>query len=250
MSLRQRWIALLLVLGFQVACTGHGHPARYEQSLDSATNGCLRNPACYTQTGSEAVLPGLARTAQAAGTALATLRVLETAEVARIEMLLVQCARQADFDINEREYGPGGRPDDTECKRKVRHTDGREMSRQMQLGILKHEAAFACVRREILKLFPDNVSIEPRYGLDASTNQYVLTNQWRDSLMPDIVLHATRSLEKVQCVYDFKFPCAAAQKSDPFESADVAAQMAKYTQLGGGCPGAIITPQLGLSRAH
>jgi hypothetical protein len=123
------------------------------------------------------------------------------------------------------------------------------MSRQVQLGILKHAVAFACVRREILKLFPDNVAIEPRYGPGAN-GQYVLTNQWRGSLKPDIVLHATKSPNKVQCIYDFKFPCSSTQKSDPFKVPEVGEQLEKYKDIGGGCPGAIITPQLGISRAH
>jgi hypothetical protein len=66
--------------------------------------------------------------------------------------------------------------------------------------------------------------------------------------MPDIVLHATGSPDKVQCVYDFKFPCSPKQKSDPLGVQEVSAQLRSYKDLGGGCPAAIVTPQLGISR--
>lgn len=41
------------------------HGGRYEQTVDSATSGCLRNPACYTTAqGEEAVIPWLSVTPQ------------------------------------------------------------------------------------------------------------------------------------------------------------------------------------------
>ncbi|MFP2904111.1 hypothetical protein ACLESD_03365 [Pyxidicoccus sp. 3LFB2] len=242
------WRPFLGALSLQLACATSPDATRYAQSLDSATNGCLRNPACYTQQGADAVLPWVSRATRATGTALATLKSLEAAEVARVEQLLIQCAREADAEVNEREYGPGKRPNDAECERVVRHENGKPVLRRMELGTMKHAVAFACVRRELLKLFPDNVSIEPRYGLDARTGRYVLTQQWRDSLMPDVVLHFTRQPARVQCVYDFKFPCSTANKSDPLGSAGVSAQLARYQELGGNCPPAIVTPQLGLNR--
>ncbi len=113
---------------------------------------------------------------------------------------------------------------------------------------MKHHVAFACVRREVIKLFPDNVSIEPRYGLDPVARRYALTREWRGSLKPDVVLHAARSPDKVQCVYDFKFPCSAAHKSDPLGTAGVSAQLTRYRELGGHCPPGLVTPQLGINR--
>lgn len=253
------WAPVLAVLTLQAACatTSHereplperqGNPDRYAQTLDSATSACLRNPACYTQRGSEAVVPWASRSAQAASVTVGALRLLEAAEVRRIEQLLVQCAREADFEVNEREYGRDGRPDDAECERVVGYTNNEPVRRRMELGTMKHDAAFACVRREIVKLFPDNVSIEPRYGLDPQARRYVLTTQWRGSLKPDFVLHAAGSPDRVQCVYDFKFPCSAEHKSNPFKVADVSAQLRRYEKLGGHCPPAIVTPQLGINR--
>jgi hypothetical protein len=178
------------------------------------------------------------------------MKTLEAADVARIEQLLMQCVREANLEVNEREYGRGKRPDDAECNRVVRYERGRPIYRRMELGTMKHEVAFACVRREVVRLFPDNVSIEPRYGLDPSTGRYVLTNKWLDSLKPDVVLHATRNPAVVQCIYDFKFPCAAEQKSDPLGKMDVAAELTKYEDIGGNCPPAIVTPQLGIIRSE
>nr|WP_254627355.1 hypothetical protein [Myxococcus sp. CA040A] len=169
----------------------------------------------------------------------------------RVEQLLVQCAKEADREVNEREYGLGKRPDDAECERVVRYDGkGKEVMRRMELGILKHEVAFACVRRELVRLFPDNVSIEPRYGLDPETGQYALTQVWAKSLRPDIVLHFSKDPNRVQCVYDFKFPCTTASKSNPLGGSKVTEQLREYEALGEHCFPAIVTPQLGVSHAR
>lgn len=80
----------------------------YAQSTDSATSGCLNNPACYaTAPGEEAIIPWLSRAVEAAR-ALATLKeFLEEADLRLIERILVECAKKADFQVNEREYGEG-----------------------------------------------------------------------------------------------------------------------------------------------
>ncbi|MCK8497343.1 hypothetical protein [Myxococcus fulvus] len=221
---------------------------RYEQSLDSATSGCMRNPACYSQPGSEAILPAVGRSVAAARGVGTALRILDAAELARIEQLLIQCSKAADQEVNEREYGPGKKPDDAECERVVRHVDGKPLRRRMELGTMKHAVAFACVRRELSRLFPDNVSVEPRYGFDARTGRPVLTERWVGSLRPDVVIHFAKEPSRVQCVYDFKFPCTKASKSNPLASPELLQQLERYEALGGHCPPAIITPQLGVSR--
>ncbi|NOK07676.1 hypothetical protein [Corallococcus exercitus] len=221
-------------------------PARYAQT-DSATNGCFRNPTCYTQPGDEAFLPWVDKAARATATAGAALKVLEAADVARIEHLLVECAKEANRVVNEREYGEGKYPDDKECKRVIgRNKKGEPLTRQMELGTLKHAVAFACVRREVLKHFPDQVSIEPRFGPDPTSGKYALTNQWEGSMKPDIVLHASGQPNQVQCIYDFKFPCTLWSKEHPLDA--VHEQLRGYTRLGGNCKPAIVTPLLGVSR--
>ncbi len=111
---------------------------------------------------------------------------------------------------------------------------------------MKHELAFACVERRLLTRFPDNISVEPRYGKNPSARGYSLTDNWSGSLKPDIVLHITRNPNKVQCVYDFKFPCTRASKGNPL-SDSVRKQLDRYDDLGGNCPSAIVTPQLGIN---
>jgi hypothetical protein len=252
MSIRRPWweVLALAVWLLQAACvTGvsRGTPTRYAQTLNSAVDGCLRNPACAaTAPGEEAIIPGLSRAVSAART-LATLKeFLEEAELRRIEKILVECAQEAEFQVNEREYGPGRSPDDAECDRLVRDKAGKVVTRAIELGVMKHEAAFACVGRRLLKQFPDHISLEPRYGRDPTTRQYALTDRWTDSLKPDIVLHLARNPNKVQCVYDFKFPCTRVSKSNPLYDA-ARAQLESYDKLGGNCPSAIVTPQLGIN---
>lgn len=239
------WVVLLL----QAACAASTpRVTHYAQSMNSAVDGCLRNPACVTSTpGDEALIPWLSRAAQTAR-AVATLKeFLEEADLRLIEKVLIDCAQEADAQINAREYGPDRYPDDAECNRLVRDKDGKEVSRASELGVMKHEGAFACVRRRLLAEFPDNVSVEPRYGWDPATRRYTLTSRWSGSLKPDVVLHFARDPNRVQCAYDFKFPCTLAKKRDPLSMEGVQGQLELYDRLGGNCPSAIVTPQLGIN---
>ncbi|CAM4517248.1 hypothetical protein [Corallococcus exiguus] len=186
---------------------------------------------------------------RAAASAGATMKLLEAADVARIEHLLVECAKEADFIVNEREYGQGKYPDDKECFRVVGHDkDGKPIWRQAELGKLKHAVAFACVQREVRRLFPDNVSIEPRYGTSPTSGGPTMTNIWKGSKKPDIVLHATGQPLQIQCVFDLKFPCTLKSKGDPLSNDGTREQMSRYAELRGKCKPAIITPQFGVLR--
>ncbi|RYZ42873.1 MAG: hypothetical protein EOO71_05930 [Myxococcaceae bacterium] len=241
-----RWLGGLAALLCLSCASG---PGQYKQTVDSATNACLRNPACYTQTGNDAVLPWAGRAARAAATAHTTLRVLEAADVARIEALLVKCAEEAHFKINEREYGEGNIPEDAECMREVgKDKSGKPILRQAELGRMKHERAFKCVQQEILRLFPENISIEPRYGPNGKPGGFSLTDRRTGSMKPDVAIHATGQPGQVQCIYDFKFPCTKAGKENPGENPATQEQMSRYKELGGKCNPAIVTPQLGVIR--
>ncbi|CAM3501799.1 hypothetical protein COSO111634_17610 [Corallococcus soli] len=241
-----RWLGGLAALLCLSCASGPGH---FGQTADSATNICLRNPACYTQTGNDAILPWAGRAARAATTAHATLRVLEAADVARIEYLLVECAKEAHFKINEREYGKGVIPDDAECNRLIgKDKEGAPITRKTELGRMKHERAFMCAQQEILRLFPDNISIEPRYGPNGKPGEYALTDRRAGSMKPDFAIHASGQPGQVQCIYDFKFPCTKAGKENPRDNSATQRQMGRYKQIGGECNPAIITPQLGVIR--
>lgn len=269
-----RVVLALLVLVTQVACTtpraSHAptreEPARaprYAQTLNSAMDGCLRNPGCVVAApGEEALIPWLSRTLGAARTASAIMQVLDSAEVTRVEQLLVECAQTANTQVNEREYGPGNRPSDAECDRVIRFEGTRKITRAMELGTMKHQEALACVERELGPRFPGHFTLEPTYKLDPATKQWVrLEPQWvakwvterlfdllLGTRVPDVVLHASGNPNAVQRVYDFKFPCLAKRREDPLSDDAVQLQLEKYRALGGDEEPAIVTPQLGISR--
>lgn len=131
---------------------------------------------------------------------------LDEAEVTRVEEVLVQCAKEADRKINEQEYGPGKYPSDAECNRVVRYEGKKAVTQGMELGTMKHAAAFACVERELGAKFSDHLTQEPRYGQDPSTGRYAITDEPNESLVPDIVLHLVGDANKIQFLYDFLFP--------------------------------------------
>ncbi|WNG52625.1 hypothetical protein F0U60_27700 [Archangium minus] len=212
----------------------------------------MRNPSCYTTApGEEPVLPWVSRAVETARTLSTLKEFLEEADLRLVENLLIECAKEADFQVNEREYGEGRTPDDAECDRVVGYDEkGKKVTRAMELGTMKHAVAFACVRQRLLTRFPENISIEPRYAPPGPTpGQSVLTDQWTGSLKPDIVLHFARNPTRIQCIFDFKFPCTLVSKSNPLgpKTSDVRAQLEKYDKLGGNCPSGIVTPQLGVN---
>lgn len=254
MAARAGWLWGVLVL--QAACVpgarwepsmGRGVPSHYAQSMNSAVDGCGRNPACaVTAPGEEALVPGVSRVVTPPNAVLIPGRAaLTDAQVRHIEKVLTECAREADAQVNEKEYGPGRFPDDAECNRLVRDAKGRESTRAAELGTLKHTVAFACVRRRLAE-FSDSLSIEPRYGKEPVNGKYVLSQQWGKSFKPDIVLHAPGNPEQAQCVYDFKFPCLSSRKSNPLGE-DEQDQLEFYDRMMLQCPPAIVTPQLGVS---
>jgi hypothetical protein len=176
---------------------------------------------------------------------------LDEAELKRVEQVLVECAKEADFKINEQEYGRGNHPDDAECNRIVRYDANQQpIRRAMELGTMKHLAAFACLQRELGPDFSDHLSLEPRYGKDPSTGAYALTEEWMESLVPDVVLHAAGDANGIQLLYDFLFPCTVRSKSDPlgFRGQTLSRKLEKYRVLPGKPQGALVTPQLGVSR--
>lgn len=219
-----------------------GVPSQYAQS-------CMTHPLACTPaaTSGELLVPtSVVRAAEVARGLLHLKDFLDEAEVARVEEVLVQCAKQADFKINEREYGRGNSPSDAECNRVVRHdSNGDPVYRSMELGTMKHEMAFACVQRELGPEFSEHLTREPRYGKKPPGEEYALTEQGAGSLIPDIVLHLVRDANKIQFLYDFFFPCTSRSKSDPRASRG---KLDKYKPLVGNGRRALVTPQLGISR--
>ena len=204
--------------------------------------------------GGELALPAAPTLVEAAEAiqGLVTLKdFLDEAEVARVEAVLARCAREADFQVNEREYGQGKSPSDIECDRVVRQTkDGEKVTRAMELGTLKHNMAFACIERELGREFADHVTREPRYGKQPPGDRYGLTDEGAGSLVPDVVLHMGGNANAVQFLYDFLFPCTSSSKSNPLGRNGVKLQrkLEKYDALAEKPRRALVTPQLGISR--
>jgi hypothetical protein len=186
-------------------------------------------------------------------------RALTGAELDRLEDILKRCVAQAHADVNDAyqkqdggyKFKNGRFPNDAECDRTVRFTEkGSPINLAQELGTLKHAAAFACVKTHLSKDFRDNFSVEPRYKGDADTNGIVLTNDGPKSLVPDVVVHATRNATDIQCIYEFKFPCHENRRLSPMDAFDVKNQLTGYQGLGKRCPVALITPsglwQLGI----
>jgi hypothetical protein len=206
-----------------VACGAparHGRSGHYAQAVDSATSACLRTPACYTATGEDALLPWLSRAAGAVRSTAAVVRLLEAAELTRVEAILMECASEANGQVNERFFGKNGWPTAAQCKEDVTNESGQREKRWEQLGRLKHEVALKCARERLGEVVPGHFSIEPRYFNDPLKGLRLLTPaqvaEWLQdglfhlllgTLVPDVVLHATHEPLKVQAIYDFKFPC-------------------------------------------
>ncbi|HEX8703525.1 MAG TPA: hypothetical protein VF815_32115 [Myxococcaceae bacterium] len=214
--------ALLAACGFPRTAGRHGG-GQYAQAMDSATSACLRNPSCYMPpAGEEAVLPWLSRFISAARTSVAVARLLDAAELARVEQVMKDCANQASFEVNERLLGKGQRPTRKLCQETF-ETDGRgnKVTWAMHLGREKHQAALECVQKELGKTLSDNFSLQPHYRYERKAKKLDLLDpkqveEWlRDglfgmllgSLMPDVVFHASGDPRRVQAVFDFKFPC-------------------------------------------
>lgn len=200
-------------------------PVQYAQSTDSATAGCLRNPACYnTLPGEEAIIPGLSRAVDAANAATTMSVMLEGMDIKVIERVLTDCAQKANEQVNkEDEELQGQEPTREQCKKVVRMEGGKEVTRAMELGARKHEVALECARQAFAERFTDNVKVEPTYQKDSSTGlwrwvdpkqveewlQLRLTSMLWGALVPDIVIHVLGDPNQVRHIYDFKFPCPA-----------------------------------------
>lgn len=245
-----------------------GVPARYAQGMDSATQGCVRNPACYTAPqGEEAILPWLSRAGEVVRATTVAMQLLEDAEVQRIEQTLAECAGHANFVVNERRLG-GRSPTREQCREVVgKDRKGHDITRAMTLGQEKHQEALTCVQRALGERFAENLQLEPHYQKDAKTGRWQRLDpkrvaQWLSeglfsnlltALVPDVVLHAKGNPLKVQAVYDFKFPCPASNEptwrdypeGHPYYPNN---QGEMYQQALGVEHPTFVTPQLGVVR--
>ncbi len=223
-----RSFLLLTLSTLLVACgtpraVGPGAPRHYAQSMDSATSACLRNPSCYMASpGEDAILPWLSRSLEAAQTLAVLVRLLEAAEVARVEQVLKDCANEASFKVDEQWLGKDRRPTRSLCQQTY-ETDarGNKVTWAMHLGREKHRVALECVHKELGETLAEYVSLQPYYRYYRATRELELLDPWqvtewlRDglygmllgTLSQEVVVHASGNPLRVQAVFDFKFPC-------------------------------------------
>lgn len=238
--------------GVGITGTPSGAPTHFNQSC---------GPACAApvapSTG-EILVPATSRAGQVLETAikvtdtiqglLTVAKFLDEAQMKKAEDILAECASEANFKVNEELFGPGKSLPESECLKKPTVANPTAETWGQHLGKLKHAAAFRCVQQRLAKDFPDNFSIEPRYYQDPVTEEVMLTNRRFDSLRPDVVIHFTKNATRIQCIYDFKFPCRTEDKIDPLNSTGVMNQLREYHELQRSCIPAIVTPGHGVYR--
>jgi hypothetical protein len=174
-------------------------------------------------------------------------RFLDEAQKAAVEDVLRDCVREANTKVDDELFGKGRSLPDSECEKEPVAQKKLAPDWKRHLGKLKHAAAFECIQRRLSEKFPNNFAIEPRLRKDEFTQEVLLTDRRTGSLRPDLVLHFTRNITRIQCIYDLKFPCGYAVGKNPW-SEDVIVQMRSYGELGGECPPALVTPQRGVVR--
>jgi hypothetical protein len=260
-------MAFVLLVGCATGGPRPGVPGHYAQSMDSATSACLRNPACYTQAGNEAIIPWATRAVEAVRTTATVMELLSDADVKLVENALVECVKNADFEVDEREFGEGKGPTDEQCNEVVRREGSQDVTRAMDLGTKKHEAAFACIKEKLGEQLLRQVTMEPRYKYDPASKRWRMLDpevvaKWvkdklfdllQGTLAPDIVIHEAGNPNRVQRIYDFKFPCLSSKRRKPGEwrssEGGRSSQRDRYQDsLGGDEKPALVSPRFGIQR--
>ena len=224
-------------------------PASYQQCINPYG---ASNPACVaagvtTKEVAGSVSAGAGRAAETAVRVaeaiqgfITVTRFLDASQKKTVESILTKCVREANREVDEKLFGKGRSLPDSECGKEPPVKDKLAPTWRRHLGILKHAAAFSCIQKHLEKEYPGNFSIEPRLRKDEITEEVLLTRTWKGSLKPDVVIHFTRDVTRVQCIYDLKFPCGY-EVGNPW-SMEVQNQMDLYAGLGGECYPAIVTP--------
>jgi hypothetical protein len=142
-------------------------------------------------------------------------------QVSGLEEGLVECARQAERQVNSTYFGNRA-PTREECGEELSVDGcGEPITRAMLLGQQKHVLALQCAHDVLKELWPAPFSLEQRYRYYPNANfletvsreeearliaQGCTRELWR-TIKPDIVLHADRNLRRSLITLDFKFPC-------------------------------------------
>ncbi|WNG41377.1 hypothetical protein F0U61_52565 [Archangium violaceum] len=158
------------------------------------------------------------------------------------------CVREANTKVDEELFGRNRTLPDSECEKEAVVKERPGTSWAQYLGERKHAAAFECIQTRLAEKFPDNFSLEPRLRKDPFTQDVMLTDWRKGSLKPDVVIHFTRNVTRIQCIYELKFPCGY-EVANPWTS-HVDAQMKLYRGLDSQCPPVLVSPQRGLQQTR
>ncbi|WP_147448895.1 hypothetical protein [Corallococcus terminator] len=163
-------MGLLLLSGCQ--STGVGRTRReLKQTMDSGSNACRQNPVyCTRSVGEETSLPvSIRATAQAGASVAGALKVMDEAARARVREIMETCASEASWEVNKQLFA-GQTPTAEQCRQVVgMDAAGNPITRAMQLGQMKHEAAMRCVQARLSVERPGGFSLKPRYRYDPKT---------------------------------------------------------------------------------
>ncbi len=180
---------------------------------------------CLQQNSATPAACGASGTAVAVGTLTVAATLSSDGELftgklrAAVEKVLSECAREAHAAVNRRYFR--GDPTWEQCEEVLsKGSDGKSVTRAMQLGEEKHAEAALCAQARLSTLIPGRFVLEQSYRIDPMTDQLELITPERyqellkkdqgralkGSVRPDVVIHSGRPLEP-QLVYDFKFPC-------------------------------------------
>ncbi|HEX8697939.1 MAG TPA: hypothetical protein VF815_03800, partial [Myxococcaceae bacterium] len=134
---------------------------------------------------------------------------------------LVECARQAEKQVNTEHFGDRS-PTRQECGEEV-VVDGcaEPITRAMLLGQQKHALALQCARDVLKELWPASFSLEQRYRFYPSSRFLEVVSKREEELLlaqgcaqklwrtikPDIALHPGHDVRQSLLTLEFKFPC-------------------------------------------
>jgi hypothetical protein len=197
---------------------------RRDLRLDTETAGRIRHATGAVAKRARSLAPGASQ--EVASTLARTVPLLllllqSDNAVGEFEEQLVECARQAERQVNSTYFGNRA-PTRAECGEEV-EVDGcsKPVTRAMLLGQQKHVLALQCAQEVLEQLWPAPFSIEQRYRYyqhaqfletvsreeeERLMAQGCTRELWR-TIKPDIVLHADRNLRQGALTLDFKFPC-------------------------------------------
>jgi hypothetical protein len=190
----------------------------YAQGLDTETNTCFRFPGNCPGVQGLAARQRVAEAGATVGSIAATLYSEDKAQQARIAEAILDCVKDADFQLNERYFG--GNPTREQCSEVVgRDARGNPVTRAMTLGQEKHTLALECIQKKLHEIRPKGFSLNQRYRENKATGRWEpLSEQQAQALLrkggdgligtivPDIVIH-TGNPVAVLDVFDLKFPC-------------------------------------------